>query len=74
MSHMHYFCIKARKLENQISLKFEIRNVSKIVENEGGNGYNCSMTARVPCGRVRQSLPKQPIMLRSKFISWNLDF
>ena len=31
------------------------------------------MTARVPCGRIRQSLPKQPIMLRSKFISWNLD-
>ena len=73
MSHRHYFCIKAKKLENQISLKFEIRNLAKIIENVGRNCYNCSMTARVPCGKIRQALPKQPIMLRSKFISWNLD-
>ena len=71
MSHRYYFCIKARKLENQISSKFEIRDLAKIVEKIGQNCYNCSMTSSVPCGRIRQSLQKQPIMLRRNLLeSW----
>ena len=73
MSHRHYFCIKSKKLENQISIRFEIRNLSKIIENVVKNCSNCTLTARVPCGRNRQSLPKNPMILRHKFLSWNLD-
>ena len=66
-AHRHYFCIKSKKLENQINLKFEIRNLNKIIEQVVKNCSNCSMTARVPTGTNRQSLPKNPVLLRNKF-------
>ena len=73
LCHRHFMCIKGNKLSNQIKLKFEIRNLDQIISFVVKNCNNCSLTAKIPCGTNRQSLPKSPYMLRNKFVSWSMD-
>ena len=71
--HRHYACIKSAKLAAQIRLRFEIRNLDKIIQLVVRECVNCTKNARLPFGSVRQDLPKRPVLLRSKAICWNID-
>ena len=73
LCHRHFLCIKGNKLANQIRLRFEIRNMDHIISFVVKNCNNCSLTAKLPCGTNRQSLPKSPFLLRNKFCCWSMD-
>ena len=72
-SHRHYGCCKVKKLFNQISTTFEIRNLKELCFRVVKECFTCSLTANQPCGTVRQSLPKNPKMLMGKNLVWALD-
>ena len=73
LCHRHYACIKADKLCNQISLRFEIRNLRAICQKVTQECFNCSLNSTVPCGKYRETLPKNPMLLRQKLTFWSLD-
>ena len=72
-AHRFYNCIKSNKLFNQISLRFEIRGLMRIINMVVDECVNCTKNARLPCGATRQVLPKHPILLRAKNQCWNVD-
>ena len=72
-SHRHYGCIRGKKLINQLSSVFEIRNVAEICSRVVAECFSCSLTAKAPCGRFRQNLPKDPVLLNKKMTIWAID-
>ena len=52
--HCHFHHIKQRKLFNQISLKFEIRDLQNIINMVVKFCFVCSLTGKVPAGRNRK--------------------
>lgn len=71
--HSHFNHIKQKKLYNQISLKFEIKDLQDIINMVVKFCFVCSLSGKVPTGRNRASLPKSPMLLRQKCLAWNFD-
>ena len=72
-AHRHYGCIRNKKLFNQISTVFEIRNLFELCTRVVNECYSCSLSGKKPCGKYRQDLPKNPTMLLKKLICWSID-
>ena len=69
-SHRHFNCVKGKKLYNQLSVSFEIRNLKELVNRTVKECFSCNITAPEPCGKYRKDLPKNPTMLKTKMQVW----
>jgi hypothetical protein len=73
-AHRHLNNCKGQKLNNQIDMTFEIRNLAVIIKFVTRECFTCALTAKQPCDKQRQSLPKNPSLVRNILEHWNYSF